>query len=219
MSCWMAGAPTAHGQPSSLPTRRCLASRAGEACGARVCPHPASFCFSPVGEYCQQPACWQGNEPPTLAALQPSPQGLAQAPSQSLGPLTHSCPMCRTQDSTWPAETRRRSSKSIPASDTWQLQGGGRCHASAAANILPPELALPRMPLAPGVMSQSGWLPRGWAWWPLRGGGATGGVPSRREAGAGIAQPPQSPAECSLCAMRVGRPRGRQQRLAPGSAC
>ena len=103
VSCWMAGAPTAHGQPSSLPTRRCLASRAGEACGARVCPHPASFCFSPVGEYCQQPACWQGNEPPTLAALQPSPQGLAQAPSQSLGPLTHSCPMCRTQDSTWPA--------------------------------------------------------------------------------------------------------------------
>ena len=77
------------------------------------------------------------------------------------------------------SRTRRRSSKSIPASDTWQLQGGGLVTASAAANILPPELALPRMPLAPGVMSQSGWLPRGWAWWPLRGGGATGGVPSR----------------------------------------
>ena len=82
-------------------------------------------------------------------------------------------------------------------------------------------LTLPAVPLAPGLMSQSRWF-RVLGTAASQGGGGLGqhgGFQAGGEAEAGIRHSRQTPAECSVCGMRVRRPRGRQQHLAPSTAC
>ena len=85
---------------------------------------------------------------------------------------------------------------------------------------MPAVLALPAEPSALGLMSQSRWFRALGVVGSRGGGGSHGGFRAGGDAEPGIGHPRQGPVERSACRLRVCRPpRGRQQRLAPSTAC
>lgn len=191
------------------------------------------FCLSPIHELCPQPGCWQGSEAPTQAW---GSCGVATGDKRAPSSDPHkACPGSLPEPwATYPqlshapctgqhraSRTRTRSNFMAASGGTWHLPEPkpGLVATRAAADVVPAVLPVPTVPLFPGLMSQSRWFRALGAVASWGKGGQHGGFPAGGEAEAGMGHPRQTPAERSACGTRLCRPRGRQQRLAPSTAC